>query len=195
MPENTGHRAMAAAVARMPDPTGYRETAALEADLAAAFGTRRAVAVSSGTAAITTALAACSIGAGDVVLLPAVTVVMTVAAVAAVGAHPVFVEAAPDGRGVNLADLAAKTGPDTKAVLAVHLADRTDGIHGLAVHTRTAGLRLIGDACQAQGAATLGRHAGTIGDIGCFSLKDGKIIACGDGGYLLADRATAHRTH
>ncbi|MGW4694078.1 DegT/DnrJ/EryC1/StrS family aminotransferase [Kitasatospora cineracea] len=201
MRENPRQRAMAASLARMPDPTGTTEAAALEQELATAFGARRAVAVSSGTAALTTALAACGIGAGDEVLLPAVTVVMTVAAVAACGARPVFVEAAADGRGMDLADLASKTGPDTKAVIAVHLAGRTAGIHDLAAYTRTAGLRLIEDACQAQGTTTGGRHAGTIGDVGCFSLKDGKIISCGEGGYLLtdddalADRAAAHRTH
>ncbi|MFJ1708724.1 DegT/DnrJ/EryC1/StrS family aminotransferase [Kitasatospora sp. NPDC088346] len=201
MPEHPGHRAMAAAVARMPDPTSYQEVAQLENDLAAVFGTRRAVAVSSGTAAITTALAACGIGAGDEVLLPAVTVVMTVAAVVAAGARPVFVEAAADGHGMDLADVAGKTGPDTKAVIAVHLGGRTAGIHDLAAYTRTAGLRLVEDACQAQGTTARGHLAGTIGDIGAFSLKDGKIIACGEGGYLLtdddalADRAAAHRTH
>jgi dTDP-4-amino-4,6-dideoxygalactose transaminase len=196
------HQAMAAAVARMPEPTGHQETGRLEQDLATAFGTARAVAVSSGTAALTTALVACGIGAGDEVLLPAVTVVMTVAAVVASGARPVFVEAAADGGlGMDLADLAAKTGPSTKAVIAVHLAGRTDGIDGLAAYTRTAGLRLIEDACQAQGSTSHGLLAGTIGDIGCFSLKDGKIISCGEGGYLLtdddalADRAAAHRTH
>ncbi|MEV8100197.1 aminotransferase class I/II-fold pyridoxal phosphate-dependent enzyme [Kitasatospora sp. NPDC085879] len=201
MPENTAHRAMAAAVARMPDPTSYQEATLLETELAQAFGARRAVAVSSGTAAITTALAACGIGAGDEVLLPAVTVVMTVAAVAASGARPVFVDADTDGLGMDLGDVAAKTGPNTKAVVAVHLAGRTDGIHNLAAYTRTAGLRLVEDACQAQGTTTRGRSAGTIGDIGCFSLKDGKIISCGEGGYLLtdddvlADRAAAFRTH
>ncbi|MFD7577469.1 DegT/DnrJ/EryC1/StrS family aminotransferase [Kitasatospora sp. NPDC059817] len=198
---SAAHRAMAAAVARMPDPASYQETALLETDLVAAFGTCRAVAVSSGTAAITTALAACGIGEGHEVLLPAVTVVMTVAAVAACGARPVFVDAAADGRGMDLNDLAAKTGPATRAVVAVHLAGRTDGIHDLAAYTRATGLRLIEDACQAQGTTSGGRQAGTIGDIGCFSLKDGKLLACGEGGYLLTDntdfaaRAAAYRTH
>jgi dTDP-4-amino-4,6-dideoxygalactose transaminase len=146
-------------------------------------------------------MAACGIGVGDEVMLPAVTVVMTVAAVVAAGARPVFVDAADDGRGMDLSDVAAKTGPNTKAVLAVHLAGRTDGIHDLAAYTRATGLYLIEDACQAQGTTTRGRSAGTIGDIGCFSLKDGKIISCGEGGYLLTDdtdlaeRAAAFRTH
>ncbi|MFJ9446427.1 DegT/DnrJ/EryC1/StrS family aminotransferase [Kitasatospora sp. NPDC101235] len=201
MPESADHWAMAAAVGRMPNPSGYQEVTALEEELAAAFGVRRAVAVSSGTAAIVTALAACGVGVGDEVLVPAVTVVMTAAAVVAAGARPVFVDAGADGRGLDLTDLSAKTGPATKAVIAVHLAGRIDGIHDVAAYTRTTGLRLIEDACQAQGTTTRGRAAGTVGDIGCFSLKDGKIIACGEGGYLLtdddalADRAAAYRTH
>ncbi|MEV7930416.1 aminotransferase class I/II-fold pyridoxal phosphate-dependent enzyme [Kitasatospora sp. NPDC088779] len=202
MPEqDTAHEAIGAVLARMPDPVGYHEARALEAGLAQAFGVRRAVALSSGTAAIHTALAACGIGPGQDVLMPAVTVVMTVAAVVATGAHPIFVDAADDGRGMDLKDLAAKTGPDTAAILAVHLAGRTDRIHEVAAYARTAGLRLIEDACQAQGTTTGGRNAGTIGDIGAFSLKDGKVISCGEGGYLLtddtdlADRAAAFRTH
>jgi dTDP-4-amino-4,6-dideoxygalactose transaminase len=66
--------------------------------------------------------------------------------------------------------------------------------------TRT-GLTLIEDACQAQGSRDRERHAGTLGDVGCFSLKDRKLLASGEGGYLLTDRddiaahAAAFRSH
>ncbi|MDP9868242.1 dTDP-4-amino-4,6-dideoxygalactose transaminase [Streptosporangium brasiliense] len=62
-------------------------------------------------------------------------------------------------------------------------------------------LNLIEDACQAQGSRHRGRLAGTFGEVGCFSLNDGKIYAAGEGGYLLIDnpviaaRAAAYRTH
>jgi dTDP-4-amino-4,6-dideoxygalactose transaminase len=194
-------RALLRAVARMPDPGGRAEAAALETELAATFGGKYAVAVSSGTAALHTALAACGIGEGDEVLVPAATVIMTVAAVVASGAHPVFFDSGPGGRGADLTDLEAKISARTKAVLAVHLAGRTDGIHELAAVARVRGLYLVEDACQAQGSRYHGRPAGTIGDMGCFSLRDGKIVCCGEGGYLLTDRedlaarASAFRTH
>ncbi|MFF1712258.1 DegT/DnrJ/EryC1/StrS family aminotransferase [Streptomyces sp. NPDC058268] len=193
--------ALKPAIDRMPDPAGRAEAAALEAELATVHGVRHAIAVSSGTAALHTALIACGISPGDEVLLPAATVIMTVAAVTAAGAHPVFVDAAADGRGIDLADAAAKTTERTRAIVPVHLAGRTDGLLELAAYAQSVGLHVIEDACQAQGSSTRGRAAGTVGSIGCFSLKDGKIISCGEGGYLLTDddtlaaRAAAYRTH
>lgn len=193
--------ALKASLDRMPDPAGRAEAASLEAELATVHGVRHAIAVSSGTAALHTALAACDIRPGDEVLLPAATVIMTVSAVTATGAHPVFVDAAEDGHGMDLADAAAKTTERTRAILPVHLAGRTDGLIDLAAYAQSTGLHLIEDACQAQGSTTRGRTAGTVGSIGCFSLKDGKIISCGEGGYLLTDddtlaeRAAAYRTH
>ncbi|MGA5442379.1 DegT/DnrJ/EryC1/StrS family aminotransferase [Streptomyces griseoincarnatus] len=193
--------ALKAPLDRMPDPVGRAEAAALEAELATVHGVRHAIAVSSGTAALHTALIACDVGPGDEVLLPAATVIMTVSAVTAAGAHPVFVDAAEDGRGMDLADVAAKTTARTRAIVPVHLAGRTDGLLDLAAYAQSVGLHVVEDACQAQGSTTRGRAAGTVGSIGCFSLKDGKIISCGEGGYLLTDddtlaaRAAAYPTH
>ncbi|MET9394578.1 aminotransferase class I/II-fold pyridoxal phosphate-dependent enzyme [Streptomyces sp. NPDC006624] len=194
-------QALEQVLARMPDPAGRREAEALESELASVFGARHAVVVASGTSALHTAVVACGIGPGDEVLMPATTVIMTVEAVAATGATPVFVDCAPGGGGIDLKDLSAKRTRATRAILPVHLAGRTDGIHELAAYAQATGLRLIEDACQAQGSRTRGRQAGTIGHIGCFSLKDGKIISSGEGGYLLTDdpelaaRAAAFRTH
>ncbi|MGW2105067.1 DegT/DnrJ/EryC1/StrS family aminotransferase [Streptomyces sp. NPDC001948] len=193
--------ALKASIDRMPDPAGRTEAAALEAELATVHGVRHAIAVSSGTAALHTAMIACNIGPGDEVLLPAATVIMTVSAVTATGARPVFVDAAEDGHGMDLADVAAKTTKHTRAIIPVHLAGRTDGLLDLATYAQSAGLHVVEDACQAQGSTTRGRAAGTVGSIGCFSLKDGKIISCGEGGYVLtndddlAARAAAYRTH
>ena len=78
---------------------------------AAAADVLRAVAVSSGTAALPAALAGYGIGPGDEVLLPAVSVIMPLAAVTATGARPVLVDAGPGGEPVDLDDLAAKITP------------------------------------------------------------------------------------
>lgn len=201
-PAGGAWEALRAVVERMPDPAGNQETTALEHELATAFDTRHAIAVSSGTAALHTALAASGVGAGDEVLVPAATVVMTVAAVVAAGAHPVFVETRPgEPFGMDITDAAAKITPATAAILPVHLAGRTTGIHHVAGFATRTGLTLIEDACQAQGSRDRERHAGTLGDVGCFSLKDGKLLASGEGGYLLTDRddiaarAAAFRSH
>ena len=186
---------------QMPEPAADGQVRALEAELEAATGTWHAIAVSSGTAALHTALAACGAGPGDEVLVPAVAVIMTIAAVVAVGARPVLVDAGADGEPIDLGDLAAKITRRTRAVLPVHFAGRTGDMDTL---LRTAGahdLVVIEDACQAQGSRYRGRLAGTLGQAGCFSLKDGKLVSCGEGGYLLtgdpqlAARAAAFRNH
>jgi perosamine synthetase len=194
-------RLLADALRLMPDPAAAIQSQALEAELATAFGTAYAVAVSSGTAALHTALAACGIGAGDEVLVPALTVVMTIAAIVAAGARPVLVDASPDGQPLDLDDLAAKITPRTRAILPVHFAGRTGNLDGLLRLAAVRRLIVIEDACQAHGSRHRGRLAGTFGTAGCFSLKDGKIISCGEGGFLLtsdatvAARAAAFRNH
>jgi dTDP-4-amino-4,6-dideoxygalactose transaminase len=188
-------------LAAMPDPAGDTHVAALEKELADRFGTRHAVAVASGTAALHTALAVAGIGPGDEVLVPALSVIMSVAPIIHAGAHPVFVDSTPDGTDFDYTDLAAKLRPATRAVLPVHLWGRTGDAGTLGSWADDHHLLVIEDACQAQGSQTAGRFAGTHGAIGCFSMKDGKLLWCGEGGYLLTDddtyaaAARSYRSH
>ena len=59
---------------------------------------------------------------------------------------------------------------------------------------RPRGIAVIEDAAQAFGATVSGRAVGTIGDIGCFSLQQGKHITTGEGGLVAtADDGLARR--
>ena len=190
---------MAELLDRSPDPVGDEHARAFETELADRFGTAHAVALSSGTAALHTALAAYGIGDGDEVLVPGACVVMTLVAIRLTGAAPVLVDSAKGE--LDFDDLAAKTTSRTKAVLPVHLAGRCADLARLTAHCADRGLRLIEDACQAQGTRYDGRWAGTFGDAGCFSTKDGKLLWSGEGGYILTDdagfaaRARSFATH
>ncbi|ROO51621.1 dTDP-4-amino-4,6-dideoxygalactose transaminase [Micromonospora sp. Llam0] len=168
--------------------TGTAHTEALERELAAQFGVRHAVAVASGTAALHTALAALDLGPGDDVLVPALSVVMSVAPVIHAGARPIFVDCTPDGTDFDHDDLATKITAATRAILPVHLWGRVGDSVRLLRLARRYGVDVVEDACQAQGTQVGGRHAGTFGTIGCFSMKDGKVLWSGEGGYLLTDR-------
>lgn len=186
---------------RMPDPSGGPTAAELERELATAFGVAHAVAVSSGTAALHAALAACDIGAGDEVLVPALTVVMTVAPLHALGATPVFVDSDPTTLDLDYEDAARKITARTRAIIAVHLWGRMGEPAALRSFAAEHGLTVVEDAAQAAGTTRDGQWAGTVGDIGCFSMKDGKILWSGEGGFLLtgrrelAEHATAFRSH
>lgn len=50
------------------------------------------------------------------------------------------------------------------------------------------------DACQAHGARVRGHYAGTRATAGCFSTHDRKLLATGEGGFVLTnDDALADR--
>jgi perosamine synthetase len=193
-------RALADLLAAMPDPAATEQSVAFEQEVAAAADVRHAIAVSSGTAALHTALVAAGVGPGDEVLVPAVSVVMSVAPVLYAGARPVFVDCTGDG-GIDVGDLAAKCGPRARAVLPVYLWGRGGDPAPVTAFARDRGLRVVEDACQAHATMIGGQPLGTFGDLGCFSLKDGKILWSGEGGYILtsddelAATCRAYRSH
>jgi dTDP-4-amino-4,6-dideoxygalactose transaminase len=185
----------------MPDPSGGSFVQQLEHSLCEAFGMPHAVAVASGTAALHAALSACGIGLGDEVLVPALSVVMTVAPVVALGAVPVFVDSDPGSLDLDYDDATRKITSRARAVVPVHMWGRMGDPVALTAFASAHGLAVVEDACQAAGSARLGRMAGTTGTAGCFSMKDGKILWSGEGGFLLtthpdlAEHAAAFRSH
>ncbi|MER6067055.1 DegT/DnrJ/EryC1/StrS family aminotransferase [Streptomyces sp. NPDC001792] len=192
---------MLAALAGMPDPASATFAARFEHDLTKVFASRLAVAVSSGTTALHAALSAVGVGPGDEVLVPALAVVMTAAPVVQLGATPVFVDSDPDTLDLDYADVAAKVTARTKAIVPVHLWGRMSDPVVLRAFAAERGLAIVEDAAQAAGSSRAGVPAGAVGDAGCFSMKDGKILWSGEGGYVLtadpalAAHARAFRSH
>jgi dTDP-4-amino-4,6-dideoxygalactose transaminase len=193
--------AVAAALAKMPDPGLATHVHELETRLAEQFGTAFAIAVNSGTAALHTALLAVGVGPGDSVLMPALSVVMPAVAVIHAGARPVFVDCNEGGTDFDYTDLAAKVTRRARAVMPVHMWGRIGNPIRLTEFARHHQLKVVEDACQAQGSQTHDRMAGTFGNAGCFSMKDGKVLWSGEGGFILtndrhlAEYCRAYRSH
>ncbi|MGO1053712.1 DegT/DnrJ/EryC1/StrS family aminotransferase [Crossiella sp. CA198] len=169
----------------MPRSAPAQQTAWYEAELADFFGMPHAVAVASGTAALHCGLLALGIGPGDEVLVPALAPVSSIAPVCYVGAVPVFVDCGPSGAGLDLEDLRAKITVKTRAVLLVHHWGRTGDVYRTVELAGSHGLRVIEDATHAVGTRTDDLYAGTLGDLGCFSTRDGNLLWSGEGGFLL----------
>ncbi|MFD4925782.1 DegT/DnrJ/EryC1/StrS family aminotransferase [Streptomyces goshikiensis] len=146
-----------------------------------------AAATSSGTMALECAVRALGIGAGDEVIMPALTFVSTAFAVAAAGAVPVFIDIDPRTRTLDPAAAAAAMTPRTCAVIPVHMHGLMADMTAIAALAGRHGLAVIEDCAQAAGATDTGRPAGSVGDIGCFSMWVGKNLGgLADGGLLLA---------
>ncbi len=165
-----------------------------EAEYAAASGVSHALAVANGTAALELALEALDIGPGDEVVVPARTFVATAAAVVRCGATPVVADIDPLSQNLDAEALAAVMSERTRAVIPVHLAGWPADIDAILSVARASGLAVIEDCAQAHGALYKGAPVGTLGDIGCFSFCQDKIISTGgEGGLVMTNDANLYK--
>ena len=169
-----------------PEP-GPSKVAELEDEFRQYMGAKHALAVTSGTAALMAALAGLGIGPGMEVIIPAFTWIATASAVVAVGAVPVIAEV-DDSLTLDPKDVEAKITPYTGAVIPVHMRGAPARMDAILDVARKNNLLVLEDAAQANGASYQGRHLGTWGDAGSFSLQFNKIITSGEGGMVITDQ-------
>ncbi len=162
------------------------ELAAFEAEFAHMAGTQFAIGISSGTAALHLGLLACGIQAGDEVITVPNTYIATIFAISYCGATPVFVDVEPRTFNIDVSQIEAKITPRTKAILPVHLYGQIANIEAVVEIARKYKLRVIEDCAHTHGATRNGKHAGSFGDVGCFSFYPTKVMgAFGDGGLCI----------
>ena len=164
------------------------ELARFEQEFAAYCGVRHCVGVGSGTSAIQLALEALDVTSGDEVIAPANTFFGTVLPVLKLGAIPVLVDCDDDTATIDVDAVPAAIGPQTKAVVAVHLYGHPADVDPLRQLCESHDLALVEDACQAHGARYKARRAGSLGTIAAFSFYPSKNLgAYGDGGAVTTD--------
>jgi len=142
------------------------------------------VAVSSGTTALHLMLAALGIGPGDEVIVPALTFVATANAVRYCGATPVLADIDPDTWCIAPEQALQRSGPRTKAVLAVHLYGQPADMLQLQTLCDATGWLLLEDAAEAPGARLAGQAVGSFGTAAAFSFYANKTITTGEGGMV-----------
>jgi dTDP-4-amino-4,6-dideoxygalactose transaminase len=163
-------------------------TESLEEHFAAFTGARHAVAVTNGTAALHLACAAAGIGAGDEVIVPSLTFVASVNAIAYTGATPVFADVVSLTEPWLSASAAeAAIGPKTAAIMTVAYGGHPGDTAALRDVAEREGLLLLEDAAHAAGSRLDGRHLGTVGAVGAFSFFSNKNLAIGEGGMVVTD--------
>ncbi|MBN1299339.1 MAG: DegT/DnrJ/EryC1/StrS family aminotransferase [Actinobacteria bacterium] len=151
------------------------------------FGAKYALATSNGVVALHLALAALEIGPGDEVIVPAHTFIGTAIPVVMANAIPVFVDVRLDTFNIDPLKIEAAITDRTKAIMPVHLNGLCAEMDTIAAIAKKHNLFVIEDACQAHGGKYKGKTAGTIGDIGCFSFFEDKVLTTGEGGMLITD--------
>lgn len=180
-----------AAVRDVLDSQAYIEGPAVrtfESAIADELGVEHAIGVSSGSDALLAALMALDVGPGDEVVTTPLTFVSTAEAIGRVGARPVFADVDPDTYNLDPSRVAERIGPETAAILPVHLFGQTCRIKPLLELADAHGIPLVEDAAQAIGSTYGDRPAGTFGAVGCFSFYPTKNLGgIGDGGLVVTD--------
>jgi len=164
------------------------QTERLEEAFAGYTGARHALAVANGTAALHLICAAAGLGPEDEVVVPSLTFVATVNAIAYTGARPVFADVAgPTEPWLSAGSAEAAITPRTKAIMTMAYGGHPGQIEELRALAGARGLALLEDAAHAAGARLGGRHLGTFGAAGAFSFFSNKNLGIGEGGMVVTD--------
>ncbi|GBG03763.1 GDP-perosamine synthase [Azospira sp. I13] len=158
-----------------------------EEQFAASVGRKHAIAVSNGTVAIDAAVEALGFAPGDEVIMPAFTIISCISQLVRAGVTPVLVDSDPLTWNMDVAQVAARITPRTKAILVVHIYGLPVDMDPVLELARRHNLRIIEDAAEMHGQTYKGRPCGSFGDISTFSFYPNKHITTGEGGMIVTD--------
>lgn len=152
------------------------------------YGVKEFISVANGTDAIYIALKSLGIGPGDEVITVANSWISSSETISQTGATPVFVDIHPDYYTMDTSLLDSKIGPNTKAIIPVHLFGHAVDMDAVMAIAKAHGLFVVEDCAQAHFAQFNGQRVGTFGDVGTFSFFPGKNLgAYGDAGGIICN--------
>ncbi|HAZ10382.1 MAG TPA: DegT/DnrJ/EryC1/StrS family aminotransferase [Candidatus Omnitrophica bacterium] len=166
---------------------GGKEIQALEYEWAKYFRVKHAIAVNSCTSGLYCAVGAVGVEPGQEIIVSPYTMSASATAALIFNAVPVFADIEEDYFCIDPESIEKKITSRTKAIIIVDifgLPYNADAINKIA---KKRGIFVIEDAAQAPGALYKNRFAGTLGDIGVYSLNYHKHIHCGEGGIVVAN--------
>ncbi|HDZ77337.1 MAG TPA: DegT/DnrJ/EryC1/StrS family aminotransferase, partial [Candidatus Omnitrophica bacterium] len=155
-----------------------------EAKLKDVTGAKNAIAVNTGTTALHLALDSIGIKPGDEVIVPSLTFVASIQAIAVCNAKPVFCDVDGDTLNCNVADIKRRITKKTRAIMPVHYGGEPCDMDSILKLAKEHNLRVIEDAAHAFGSIYKEKPIGSFGDLTCFSFDPIKNITCGEGGAI-----------
>lgn len=148
-----------------------------------------AIAVANGTVALDAALRALGVGVGDEVIVTSRTFIASVSAIINVGAIPIFADVSIDSQNLSAPSFTSVVTSKTKAILCVHLAGWPCDMDQILDIAQKNNIYVVEDCAQAHGARYKGKSVGSLGDVGCWSFCQDKIMTTGgEGGMVTTNR-------
>ncbi len=170
-----------------PDFYGGPEVQAFEKEWAKYFGVKHAFAINSCTSGLQCAAGAAGISPGDEIIVSPFTMSASATAPLIWGGIPIFADIEEEYFCLDPKSVEARITPKTKAIIVVDIFGQPydrDAINNIA---KKHGLIVIEDAAQAPCAFYGKEFAGTLGDIGVYSLNYHKHIHTGEGGVVVTN--------
>lgn len=166
---------------------GGPQVQAMEREWAECYKVKHAISVNSATSALYCAMGAIGLQPGDEVIVSPYTMCASATAPLIYNAVPVFADIEYDYYCLDPDDIERKITDRTKAIVVVDILGQPYDADRINAIAKKYNLYVIEDNAQGPLAAYNGKYAGTLGDIGIFSLNYHKHIHCGEGGILVTD--------
>ena len=164
--------------------TGF-EGREFEKEFSSYVGVEHSVAVDNGTNALILAAHALGISKGDEVIMSPRTFVASAFSIMHLGAKPVFIDIDRNSQNMDPESIEAAITPNTKAIMAIHLAGWPCEMDKIKEICDKHNLFLIEDCAQAHGAKYKDQSVGSFGDVNAWSFCQDKIMTtAGEGGMV-----------
>lgn len=151
------------------------------------FGVKYAITVNSWTSGLIAAVGAIGVEPGDEVIVTPWTMCASATSILHWNAIPVFADIEPDTFCLDVKSIEANISPRTKAIMSVDIFGQSADMEAINALADKYGLKVISDTAQAPGARVGNEYAGTLADIGGYSLNYHKHIHTGEGGVLVTN--------
>ena len=156
-----------------------------EKEFAVWSNSKYAVSLANGTLALDIAFKALDLGKGDEVIVTSRSYIASVTSIINSNATPIFVDIDSSSQNISPENIKAAITDRTKAIVCVHLAGWPCDMDEIMKIANSHNLFVIEDCAQAHGAKYKGISVGSIGDIGCWSFCQDKIMTTGGEGGMV----------
>ncbi|CAI8332209.1 MAG: GDP-perosamine synthase [Gammaproteobacteria bacterium] len=184
-----------------PDFFGGPKVQEFERKCESYFGVKHAVTFNSWTSGLVAAVGAIGIEPGDEVIVSPWTMAASATAILHWNAIPVFADIEAETFNLDPASVEKNISEQTRAIMSVDIAGHSADMDALRKIADRYKLKIISDTAQAPGAKYKSKFAGTLADIGGYSLNYHKHVHTGEGGIAVtndddfADRLRLIRNH